>query len=104
MGGRPTRPDFLYAWPSAELGFMAPETGVATVHRRKLEAALSEGGPAARDALRAELTIDWSAESEPWEAAVHLVLDDVIEPADTRRVLAESLELVWGELPRRSFG
>jgi acetyl-CoA carboxylase carboxyltransferase component len=29
MGGRPTRPDFLYAWPSAELGFMAPETGSA---------------------------------------------------------------------------
>ena len=27
MGGRPTHPDFLFAWPSAELGFMAPEAG-----------------------------------------------------------------------------
>src|SRR5690242_1713716 len=26
MGGRPTHPDFLFAWPSAELGFMAPAT------------------------------------------------------------------------------
>ena len=34
MGGRPTGPDFLFAWPTAEMGFMAPETGIRTVHRR----------------------------------------------------------------------
>ena len=51
MGGRPTHPDFLFAWPSAELGFMAPEAGVRTVHRRRIEAVLAEQGPDARDAL-----------------------------------------------------
>jgi acetyl-CoA carboxylase carboxyltransferase component len=83
MGGRPTKPDFLFAWPSAELGFMAPETGIRTIHRRKLEAVLAEQGPDAHAALVAQLTAEWNAEAEPWEAAAHLSLDDVIEPAET---------------------
>jgi methylmalonyl-CoA decarboxylase subunit alpha len=36
------------------------------------------------------------AESEPWEAAAHLALDDVIEPAATRDVIARALDLAWG--------
>src|SRR3954469_6109728 len=64
MGGRPTRPDFLYAWPTAEMGFMAPETGIRTVHRRALDRLLESDGPEARDARAAELTAEWVAESE----------------------------------------
>ena len=101
MGGRPTHPDFLFAWPSAELGFMAPETGVRTVYRRRLEKLAAEEGDAAADALAAELYREWTTESEPWEAAAHLSLDDVIEPAETRRVIAESLAIAWGEYPEK---
>jgi acetyl-CoA carboxylase carboxyltransferase component len=93
MGGRPTAPDFLFAWPSAELGFMAPETGVRTVNRRRLEAVLAEQGPQAHADLVAELTAEWVSEAEPWEAAAHLSLDDVIEPADTRRVVATAIAI-----------
>ena len=96
MGGRPTHPDFLFAWPSAEFGFMAPETGIRTVHRRQLEAALRDEGQDAHDRLLAELTGEWAAESEPWEAAAYLALDDVIEPARTRAVLQEALAIAWG--------
>jgi acetyl-CoA carboxylase carboxyltransferase component len=101
MGGRPTHPDFLFAWPSAELGFMAPEAGIRTVHRRKMEAIAAEQGTEARDKLVAELTADWMAESEPWEAAAHLSFDDVIEPAATRAIIARALELAWGSRDRR---
>jgi acetyl-CoA carboxylase carboxyltransferase component len=101
MGGRPTHPDFLFAWPSAELGFMAPEAGVRTVYRRRMEAVLADQGPAARDALVAELTADWMADSEPWEAAAHLSLDDIIEPAATRDVIARALEVAWGSRETR---
>lgn len=96
LGGRPTAPDFLFAWPSAEMGFMAPETGVRTVHRRRLERALEQDGPAARDRLVAELEGEWQTESEPWEAAAHLALDDVIEPQATRAVLARAIDIAWG--------
>ncbi|WP_423141153.1 acyl-CoA carboxylase subunit beta [Parablastomonas sp. CN1-191] len=100
MGGRPTHPDFLFAWPTAEMGFMAPDTGIRTVHRRQLEAALQDGGQAAHDRLLAELQGEWDAEAEPWEAAAHLALDDVIEPARTRAILLEALAIAWGSGPR----
>ncbi|MBX3509893.1 MAG: hypothetical protein KF700_01745 [Hyphomonadaceae bacterium] len=101
MGGRPTRPHFLFAWPSAEMGFMAPDTGVETVYRRKLEAVREKDGEAAAQAMAAALREEWTTESEPWEAAAHLSLDDVIAPADTRCVISQSLAIAWGERPAR---
>jgi acetyl-CoA carboxylase carboxyltransferase component len=101
MGGRPTHPDFLFAWPSAEMGFMAPETGVKTVYRRRLEATLAEQGKAAHDELLAELHKEWTTISEPWEAAAHLSLDDVVAPGETRTVLIKALEYAWGDRPSR---
>lgn len=100
MGGRPMHPDFLFAWPSAELGFMAPETGVRTIYRRKLEQAFEQGGAKARDELANQLEVEWTAESEPWEAAAHLSIDDVIEPAHTRDILIQALNFAWGDTPR----
>ena len=97
MGGRPTHPDFLFAWPSAELGFMAPDTGIRTVHRRQLEATLAKEGRAAHDALLEQLQSEWTAISEPWEAAANLAFDDIIEPGRTREVLIQALAVAWGE-------
>lgn len=99
MGGRPTAPDFLFGWPSAELGFMAPETGVRTVNRRRLETVFAEQGPEAHAELVEQLTAEWISEAEPWEAAAHLSLDDVIEPGETRRVVATSLAIAAHEEP-----
>lgn len=101
MGGRPTHPDLLFAWPSAEMGFMAPETGVQTVYRRRLEKVAEEQGGEAADKLAADLFDEWVTESEPWEAAAHLALDDIIEPAQTRAVVATSIEIAWGERRER---
>lgn len=102
LGGRPVRPDLLLAWPTAEMGFMAPETGVRTVYRRRLERVLAEDGRAAHDALVAELEADWAAESAPWEAAANIILDDVIQPADTRQAIVMGIEFAWGSAPRVS--
>jgi acetyl-CoA carboxylase carboxyltransferase component len=96
MGGRPTHPDLLVCWPTAELGFMAPETGVRTVHRRRLDDALAAGGPEAHAALLETLAEEWSHESEPWEAAAHVYVDDIIRPQDTREVLVTALDYAWG--------
>jgi acetyl-CoA carboxylase carboxyltransferase component len=100
MGGRPTHPDFLYAWPIAEMSFMAPETGVVTVHRRQLEDAMAEGGQAGFDAALASIEREWADESTPWESAAHFHLDDVILPSETRSVVIRSFEIAWGSRPR----
>jgi acetyl-CoA carboxylase carboxyltransferase component len=102
LGGRPTRPDLVLAWPTAEMGFMAPTTGIRLVHRRRLEEALESGGKEEHDRLVEELTADWEKESEPWEAAAHTYLDDVIDPRRTREALAEGIEFAWGSTPRIS--
>ncbi len=100
LGGRPTHPDLLLAWPTAELGFMAPETGVRTVHKRRLEEARERGGKEAEDELAASLVAEWEHESEPWEAAAHFFVDDVIDPRRTRAALATGIEFAWGSGPR----
>jgi acetyl-CoA carboxylase carboxyltransferase component len=100
LGGRPVKPDLLVAWPSAEMGFMAPDTGVRTVYRRRLDQVAAEEGIEARDALVAELEAEWAAESQPWEAAANIILDDVIHPSETRQVIAEGIEFAWGTRPR----
>ena len=100
LGGRPVRPDLLLAWPTAEMGFMAPETGVRTVYRRRLDALLEDDGQEAHDALVSELEAEWAAESEPWEAARNVILDDVIDPRRTREMIKAGIEFAWGSSPR----
>jgi acetyl-CoA carboxylase carboxyltransferase component len=102
LGGRPTHPDLILAWPTAELGFMAPATGVRTVYKRRLEETLEQDGQEAHDRLVEELSEEWARESEPWEAAAHVFLDDVIDPRETRRALIDGIDFSWGTGPRIS--
>jgi acetyl-CoA carboxylase carboxyltransferase component len=100
LGGRPTHPDLVLAWPTAELGFMAAPTGVQVVHKRRLEKTLADQGEEAHAALVDQLSEEWARESEPWEAARHVYLDDVIDPRETREKVARGIELSWGSGPR----
>jgi acetyl-CoA carboxylase carboxyltransferase component len=100
MGGRPVRPDLLLAWPTADMGFMAPDTGVRTVYRRKLDSVMADEGREAHDALVAELEAEWAAEAAPWEAAANIILDDVIDPEATREKIAQGIEFAWPAGPR----
>lgn len=100
LGGRPVKPDLLLAWPGAEMGFMAPETGVRTVHRRKLDRVEQEEGPEARAALLRQLEEEWAAESQPWEAAANIILDDIIEPTETRERIITGIDFAWGSRAR----
>jgi acetyl-CoA carboxylase carboxyltransferase component len=102
LGGRPTHPDLVLAWPTAELGFMAAATGVRTVYKRKLDETREQEGDEAHARLVDELSAEWAKESEPWEAAAHVYLDDVIDPRTTRRALADGIDFAWGSGPRIS--
>jgi acetyl-CoA carboxylase carboxyltransferase component len=94
--------DLSFAWPSAELAVMGPEAAVEIVHRRELAEA---DDPRAR---RAELVASYTQRfTNPYVAAERGYVDDVIDPADTRRVLHSSLEMLATkreELPRRKHG
>jgi acetyl-CoA carboxylase carboxyltransferase component len=94
--------DFAFAWPTAELAVMGPQGAVEIVYRRELA---DSADPAAR---RAELVEDYTERyANPYVAAERGYVDDVIDPADTRRVIVRSLDLLASkkeELPRRKHG
>jgi acetyl-CoA carboxylase carboxyltransferase component len=94
--------DLCYAWPSAELAVMGPEGAVEIVHRRELAAAENP------NIRRAELVAEYTQRfTNPYVAAERGYIDDVIDPADTRSVLAASLDLLITkreDLPRRKHG
>ncbi|MDA8037759.1 MAG: acyl-CoA carboxylase subunit beta [Actinomycetota bacterium] len=94
--------DFAFAWPSAELAVMGPQGAVEIVYRREL--ADSSDPPTRRAELVEEYTERYA---NPYVAAERGYVDDVIDPAETRRVIVRSLDLLASkreELPRRKHG
>lgn len=87
MCSRDMGADRVFAWPTAEVAVMGAEGAAEIVFRREIAAAED---PAAR---RAELIETYrDAFGTPYVAASRGLVDDVIVPADTRRVLAGALE------------
>ena len=88
MSSKGLRGDLLYAWPNAEIAVMGAEGAVNILFRRDVQAAED------RQARRQELVSDYEQKfNNPYNAAARGLIDDVIEPRDTRRILIKSLEL-----------
>jgi acetyl-CoA carboxylase carboxyltransferase component len=102
MNSKSIGADLAYAWPTAELAVMGASGAVEIVHRRDLTGA---DDPAS---LRTSLIDEYEERyATPYIAAERGFIDDVIDPADTRRVLSYSLDLLRGkreELPKRKHG
>jgi acetyl-CoA carboxylase carboxyltransferase component len=83
MNGAAYEPDQIYAWPSAEISVMGPEGAVNIIGRSVIEA--SDDPEATRQAMLDEVrkVID------PYIAAGNAMIDDVIDPRETRpRIIA----------------
>jgi acetyl-CoA carboxylase carboxyltransferase component len=78
LGGNDTGVDLVYAWPGAEISFMDPAVAANVV---------SGGDAARRDAVLGAM----EAETDPYGAAGRMAVDEIIDPADTRAVLARAL-------------
>jgi methylmalonyl-CoA carboxyltransferase large subunit len=79
--------DRVVAWPTAEIAVMGAEGAAEIVFRREIDAAEDKGS------RRAELVDEYrEAFSNPYVAAGRRLVDDIIEPAETRKYLAEALE------------
>jgi acetyl-CoA carboxylase carboxyltransferase component len=86
----------VYAWPGAEIGFMDPEVGVNVAFGSKLA---SIADVHEREAERLRLVKQVGEATSPYEAAGTMRIDEIIDPADTRSVLAEDL----GRLANRAL-
>jgi Carboxyl transferase domain len=88
MGSRPLEPTLLLAWPTTEFGGMGLEGAVNIIHRKELEAIADAD---ARAAFHREKTDALKRANTALSAAARFDVDDVIDPADTRRLLAQTL-------------
>ncbi len=102
MDSKSVGSDLAYAWPSAELAVMGPQGAVEIIHRRELQTAADP------DARRQELVDEYTERTaNPYIAAERGYVDDVIDPAQTRRKLIAGLEMLRSkreELPKRKHG
>jgi acetyl-CoA carboxylase carboxyltransferase component len=90
MNGLAYEADHIVAWPTAEIAVMGPDGAVNIIHRRTLEAVEDEDE---RTAKRLELAEEIRANIDPYIAAGHAQLDDVIDPADTRMAIVRGLRI-----------
>ena len=88
MNARSLGSNAVYAWPGAEIAVMGASAAVGILHRKKLAAApLAE-----REALHAQLTAEHERIAGGVIRAMDIgVVDEVIEPKQTRARLTEAL-------------
>jgi propionyl-CoA carboxylase beta chain len=95
MSSKGLRGDLLYAWPNAEIAVMGAEGAVNILFRREVQAASDPDG------CRRELVADYEKRfNNPYVAAARGLIDEVIAPRDTRRMLIRALELTLSKRER----
>jgi len=87
MCGRAYEPDLIVAWPTAEISVMGPEGGTNIVYRKEIAAAADP------DVERAKKVEQFRQLISPYIAAGAALIDDVIDPRDTRPTLIRALEM-----------
>jgi acetyl-CoA carboxylase carboxyltransferase component len=90
MNGLAYEADYIAIWPSAEIAVMGPEGMVNITMRKHLEG-FPEGKE--RDAERIRLADEFRKNIDPYIAAGHAQVDDVIDPAETRHAIWKGLEV-----------
>ena len=96
MCGRAYSPRFLWMWPNARISVMGGEQAasvLSTVKRDQLEAHGETWSAEAEDEFKQPIRDQYEAQGNPYYSTARLWDDGIIEPADTREILALALDL-----------
>lgn len=108
MCGRAYSPRFLWMWPNARISVMGGEQAasvLATVKRDGIEARGGAWSADEEEAFKAPIRRQYEEQGHPYYASARLWDDGVIDPADTRRVLALGLSAsLNAPVPDTKFG
>jgi acetyl-CoA carboxylase carboxyltransferase component len=97
MAGRAYEPDLLVAWPGAEISVMGAE-GMVGIAGKKLFA-----GAEPPPEVKAQLVSAIQGHIDIRKVAGWGLIDDIIDPRDTRRVLCTGLRMCWNRRVERPF-
>ena len=108
MCGRAYSPRFLFMWPHARISVMGgPQAAsvLSTVKKDQLAARGEQMDPEEQERFEAPIREQFESQGNPYYSTARLWDDGVIEPADTRRVLAMALAAASLQpLPDPGFG
>ncbi len=95
MCGKAYDPRFIFAWPTAKIAVMGGEQAAKTLLQIQVAALKSKGeliNPETEKKMLDEIKNRYEEQTSPYYAASRLWVDAIIDPADTRKVIAESLK------------
>lgn len=108
MCGRAYSPRFLWMWPNARISVMGGEQAaavLATVRRDGIESRGGQWSAGDEEAFRAPIREQYERQGHPYYASARLWDDGIIDPVDTRRVLALGLSAALNApIPPTQFG
>jgi acetyl-CoA carboxylase carboxyltransferase component len=94
MCGKAYDPRFIYAWPTAKIAVMGGEQAAKTLLQIQvsgMKARVKTIAPEEEEKLLSEITSQYELQTSPYYAAARLWIDDIIDPADTRKLISEGL-------------
>ena len=94
MCGKAYDPRFIYAWPSAKIAVMGGDQAAKTLLQIQVSSLKAQGKiiePAEEKKLLDEIKGKYEKQTSPYYAAARLWVDAIIDPADTRKIIAEGL-------------
>jgi acetyl-CoA carboxylase carboxyltransferase component len=100
MNGTAYEADYIVAWPTAEIAVMGPDGMVRITMRRQLEQ--YPEGPE-RDRVAIAMAEQFRKNIDPYIAAGHAQVDDVIDPADTRKAICQGLRVAATKVVQRPW-
>ena len=94
MCGKAYDPRFIYAWPTAKIAVMGGEQAAKTLLQIQVAGMKSKGkeiSPEEENKLLEEIKGRYTKQTTPYYAAARLWIDEIIDPAMTRKLISEGL-------------
>ena len=102
MSSKNLKGDINYSWPTGELAVMGAEGAVNIIHRKKIKSSNND------DKVKSELIQDYEEKfMNPYVAASTGIIDDVIDPIETRTKIISGLNMLANKrdtLPPKKHG
>lgn len=106
MCGKAYDPRFIFAWPTAQVAVMGGKQASETLLSIRLQQMSAKGNQIPKEEqerMLSEIADRYNIELDPLFAAARLWVDGIIDPADTRRVVARTLEIASNNKDLRQF-
>jgi acetyl-CoA carboxylase carboxyltransferase component len=97
MNGKAYEPDLIVAWPTAEISVMGPEGAVNIIGRSAIEASENP------EETRRQMLEQVKSAIDPYVPAGNAMIDDVIDPRETRPTIIRGLRMAANKRVERPW-